>query len=79
MLSRILGSPHAPERPHQRRAQWLLRRHGTRHRMAQFHRKDAAPKPNLIALWLDDRRALPLKWGLLALLLLGVALLEGPL
>lgn len=30
-------------------------------------------------IFLDDRRGLRLKWGLLALLLLAAALLEGPL
>ncbi len=57
-----------------------IRRHGSRHQMMTLAlRRSPTPAPTLINLWLDDRRALPLKWGLLVLMLLGVALLEGPL
>lgn len=64
-----------PLRPAHRR----VRCHGPRRQMARGRRSAPARTRALIPLWLDDRRALPLKWGLLALLLLGVALLEGPL
>ncbi|HEV8339287.1 MAG TPA: hypothetical protein VGR25_06490 [bacterium] len=47
--------------------------------MARRRRTTPARTPGPISLWLDDRRALPLKWTLLALLLLGAALLEVPL
>ncbi|MBI3976143.1 MAG: hypothetical protein HY334_07100 [Armatimonadetes bacterium] len=55
------------------------RRYAVPHRMPRPLRESAPPAPSLLTLWLDDRRALPLKWGLLALALLGVALLEAPL
>lgn len=55
------------------------RPHAVPHRMPRPLRKSVPPAPSLHSLWLDDRRALPLKWGLLALALLGVALLEAPL
>jgi len=38
-----------------------------------------APRPSLWQLFLDDRRALRLKWGVLLLLLLVAALLDVPL
>jgi hypothetical protein len=76
---RHLETRAASARPWQRPAQRHIRRRDPRHRMARGRRTTTARALSPTGLWLDDRRALPLKWGLLALLLLGVALLEGPL
>jgi len=75
---RHLASGDAAARP-LRPAHRRVHHHGPRRRMARGSRPTSVRAAGLISLWLDDRRALPLKWGLLALLLLGVALLEPPL
>lgn len=78
MAPRHLEARAASARPLQQPAHRHIRRWDPRHRMARGCRTNTAQALAPIGLWLDDRRALPLKWGLLALLLLGVALLEGP-
>ncbi|MGH2452652.1 MAG: hypothetical protein ACRDF5_02670 [bacterium] len=75
---RHLASGGAAVRP-LRSARRRVHHHGPRHQRGRGSRPTPVRAPGLISLWLDDRRALPLKWGLLALLLLGVALLERPL
>ena len=59
--------------------------HSRRHRVQRSASRPAhttrwsQPAPTLWQLFIDDRRALRLKWGLLILLLLVAALLDVPL
>ncbi len=67
--------------PHSQRAA-LRTGKARRHRAALLSVTVVPPNPLASSLWqlfLDDRRALPLKWGLVILLLVLAALLDVPL